>query len=78
MINGRKYISTLRKNPLRTILTAFGVFWGIFMLVIMLGSGNGLQNGVNQDFSGVETNSFFVWAQRTSKPYMGMQPGRDV
>ncbi len=68
--------STLRKNPLRTILTAFGVFWGIFILVIMLGSGNGLQNGVNQDFSGIKTNSFFVWAQRTSKPYMGMQPGR--
>ncbi|MFI5218752.1 MAG: ABC transporter permease [Bacteroidia bacterium] len=68
--------STLRKNPLRTILTAFGVFWGIFMLVIMLGSGNGLKNGVNQDFAGVKTNSFFVWAQRTSKPYLGMQPGR--
>ncbi len=68
--------TTLRKNPLRTAMTAFGVFWGIFMLVIMLGSGNGLRNGVNQDFTGITTNSFFVWAQRTSKPYMGMQPGR--
>jgi len=68
--------TTLRKNPLRTLLTAFGVFWGIFMLVIMLGSGNGLRNGVNRDFSGIKTNSFFVWAQRTSKPYQGMQPGR--
>lgn len=68
---------TMRKNKLRTFLTAFGVFWGILMLVIMLGSGKGLQNGVMNDFKGTATNSFFVWAQKTTKPYMGMQPGRN-
>ena len=72
----QEIMSTLKKNPLRTFLTAFGVFWGILMLVIMLGSGKGLQNGAMSDFQGTSTNSFFVWAQRTSKPYLGMQPGR--
>lgn len=66
----------LRKNKLRTFLTAFGVFWGIFMLVIMLGSGNGLQNGVTQNFGDMATNSIFVWAQQTSIPYKGFPRGR--
>lgn len=73
----QEIMSTIKKNPLRTFLTAFGVFWGILMLVIMLGSGKGLQNGAMSDFAGTATNSFYVWAQRTSKPYMGMQPGRN-
>lgn len=72
----QEIIATIKKNKLRTILTAFGVFWGILMLVIMLGSGRGLQNGAMSDFAGTATNSFYVWAQRTTKPYMGMQPGR--
>lgn len=67
---------SLRKNKLRTLLTAFGVFWGIFMLVVMLGSGSGLENGVSSGFGSGATNSFFVWAQRTSKPYAGLPPGR--
>ena len=74
--NWQEIFATIKKNKLRTFLTAFGVFWGIFMLVIMLGSGNGLQYGVLKDFSGTATNSFFMWAQKTSKPYKGMQPGR--
>jgi putative ABC transport system permease protein len=72
----QEIFATMKKNPLRTVLTAFGVFWGILMLIIMLGSGKGLQNGTMSDFQGVATNSFFVWAQKTTKPYMGMQPGR--
>ncbi|MDQ3049060.1 MAG: ABC transporter permease, partial [Bacteroidota bacterium] len=51
--------------------------WGIFMLVIMLGAGNGLKNGVMQDFQGTSTNSFFMWTQKTTKAYKGMQPGRN-
>lgn len=67
----------MKKNKLRTFLTAFGVFWGIFMLVIMLGSGSGLRHGVLKEFQGSATNSFFVWAQTTTKAYKGMKPGRD-
>ena len=66
----------LRKNKLRTFLTAFGVFWGIFMLVIMLGSGNGLENGVTQNFGDMATNSVFIWTQQTSVPYKGFPRGR--
>lgn len=66
----------LSKNKLRTFLTAFGVFWGIFMLVVMLGSGNGLQNGVTQNFGDMATNSVFIWTQQTSVPYNGFSRGR--
>jgi len=66
----------LRSNKLRTILTAFGVFWGIFMLVIMMGSGNGLENGVSQNFGDMATNSVFMWTQQTSVPYKGFTRGR--
>lgn len=72
----QEIFSSLKKNPLRTILTAFGVFWGIFMLIIMLGSGNGLENGVTRDFGGSATNSIFIWTQRTSIPYAGLPEGR--
>lgn len=67
---------TLAKNKIRTFLTAFGVFWGIFMLVIMLGSGSGLENGVTSGMGNFATNSFFVWTQRTSIPYKGFPRGR--
>lgn len=71
-------IATIKNNKLRTVLTAFGVFWGIFMIVLMLGIGNGLQKGVLNQFSGTATNSFYIWGSRTSMPYMGMKPGRYV
>jgi len=72
----QEIFATIRKNKLRTFLTMLGVFWGIFMLVIMLGSGNGLRNGILKGFNGTATNSFFAWAQQTSKAYKGMKPGR--
>lgn len=72
----QEIFSSLSKNKLRTFLTAFGVFWGIFMLIIMLGSGNGLRNGVIGSFAGDATNSVFIWTQRTSIPYAGLPKGR--
>lgn len=57
-------------------MTAFGVFWGIFMLIIMLGSGAGLENGVTSGMGKFATNSFFVWTQRTTMPFKGFPRGR--
>jgi putative ABC transport system permease protein len=74
--NWQEIYATIKKNKLRTFLTSLGVGWGIFMLVIMLGAGNGLKNGVMSDFKGTATNSFFLWTQKTTKPYKGMKPGR--
>jgi putative ABC transport system permease protein len=73
----QEIFATMKKNKLRTFLTAFGVFWGIFMLVIMLGSGSGLRHGVLKEFQGSATNSFFVWTETTTKAYKGMKPGRN-
>ncbi len=66
----------LKSNKLRTFLTAFGVFWGIFMLIIMLGSGKGLENGVYYGMGDFATNSVFIWTQPTTKPYKGYKQGR--
>ncbi|MGM0530917.1 MAG: ABC transporter permease [Bacteroidota bacterium] len=70
--------SVLKKNKLRTFLTAFGVFWGIFMLIIMLGSGNGMKNGITAGIGDFATNSFFMWGQQTSLPYAGYSKGRNI
>jgi putative ABC transport system permease protein len=70
--------AALLRNRVRTFLTAFGVFWGIFLLMIMLGSGTGLHNGVMRGFGGMATNSIFLWTQRTQKPYLGLPAGREI
>lgn len=57
-------------------MTAFGVFWGIFMLIIMLGSGRGLENGVTSGMGNFATNSVFMWTNQTSMPYQGFPKGR--
>jgi len=69
-------IEALTSNWFRTILTAFGVLWGIFILVILLAAGKGLENGVKQGFGGIATNTMFMWSQVASKPYKGMPKGR--
>lgn len=66
----------LKQNKFRTFLTAVGVSWGIFMLVIMLGAGKGLKNGIYDGMGGFATNSAFVWPQRTNMPYKGFKKGR--
>jgi putative ABC transport system permease protein len=66
----------LAKNKIRSLLTAFGVFWGIFMLVVMSGAGNGLRNGLIEGVSKFATNSAFMWTERTSEPYKGFKRGR--
>lgn len=68
--------AALKSNKLRTFLTAFGVFWGIFMLIIMLGSGKGLENSVFEDMGDFATNSAFIWARKTTMPYKGFTRGR--
>ena len=72
----KEIYQTLSKNKLRTILTAFGVFWGIFMLIIMLGSGHGLENGVTESFGGTAKNAVYMWTQNTSIAYKGLPRGR--
>lgn len=69
-------IEALSSNWFRTVLTAFGVLWGIFILVILLAAGNGLENGIKQGFSGMATNSMFMWSQTASQPYKGLPKGR--
>src|SRR5690606_4065114 len=72
----QEIMDSLRKHKLRTALTALGVFWGIFMLIFMLGMGSGLRNAVFRDFGNHAKNVMYVWTSSTSLPYKGFQPGR--
>ncbi len=67
---------TIRSNRRRSLATAFGVFWGIFMLVILTSVGAGFSNGILREVSGIATNSVFYWTNTTSKPYQGFRSGR--
>lgn len=69
-------LEALNANKMRTFLTAFGVFWGITILVLLLALTNGLRNGVTADFGGFATNSIFMWTQGTSKAYKGLPKQR--
>lgn len=71
-------VSTLRRNKLRTLLTGMSVAWGTFMLVLLLGAGRGLQNGVTWEFRDDALNSIWIWSGLTSRAYAGRGPGRDV
>jgi putative ABC transport system permease protein len=73
----QEIMSALKKNKLRTFFTAFGVFWGVFMLIVMLGSGAGLRNGVTGDFGDFATNSVFMWTRPTTIPYKGLPRARN-
>jgi putative ABC transport system permease protein len=79
MLDGlQEILYTLRQNKLRTLLTAFGVFWGIFMLILLLGFGRGMQNGVMNDFGSDVLDAIMVWSGDTSVSYRGMGIGRKI
>lgn len=74
----QEIFSTLRRHKLRTTLTAFGVFWGIFMLTVLLGAGKGLEKGVDEGFPKT-TNTLWIWSQgATQIPFQGMPVGRNI
>jgi len=79
MLDGlQEILFTLRQNKLRTSLTAFGVFWGVFMLILLLGFGRGMQNGAMDNFGSDVLDFILVYAGDTSLPYQGMGVGRRI
>lgn len=69
---------TIKRNKLRTALTGFAVAWGIFMLIVLLGAGNGLLNAFEQQSGSMAMNSFQIWPGRTSLPFQGLKEGRSI
>ena len=67
---------TISRNKVRSIMTAFGVSWGLFMFIILVGFGNGFQRGIMENFQGFAMNSSFMYTDRTSVPYKGFRKGR--
>lgn len=70
--------STMKKNKLRTFLTGFSVAWGIFMLIVLLGAGNGLENGIAYNFQDMAENTVTCWSRYTTLPYKGFLPNRRI
>lgn len=69
-------VDALSKNRLRSFLTAFGIFWGVFMLVLLMGGGKGLESMLGNNFAGFASNSGFMGTMNTSLPYKGFSEGR--
>ncbi len=74
----QEIFDTIRKNKLRTFLTGLSVASGIFILVILLGFGQGFQNGIRKEFEADATNRVWVWTQSTTKEHNGLNPGRRI
>jgi putative ABC transport system permease protein len=74
----QEVFDSFSKNKLRSILTMVGVWWGILLLIGLLGSARGLENSFNRLFGSFATNSVFIWAQNTSKPFKGFQEGKQI
>jgi putative ABC transport system permease protein len=74
----QEIFANIKKNRLRTFLTGFSVSWGIFMLIVLLGAGTGLRNGVKNQFSRDAVNSVWLNAGKTANAFEGYQPGREI
>src|SRR5690606_4119687 len=74
----QEIFETIRKNKLRTFLTGLSVASGIFILVILLGIGQGMRNGIASEFEGDAANILYIWTGATSIEYKGMNPGRRI
>lgn len=72
----KEILDTITRNKSRSLLTGFGVFWGVFMLIVLMGGGQGLKELLQVNFSGFATNTAVIWAQNTTKPYKGFNKGR--
>jgi putative ABC transport system permease protein len=73
----KEILEVLTTNWFRTVLTAFGVFWGILILIILLAAGKGLENGIRADFDNIATNTMFIWTRSTTKAYKGLPKDRN-
>tara|TARA_B100001057_G_scaffold501110_1_gene620679 strand:+ start:40509 stop:41762 length:1254 start_codon:yes stop_codon:yes gene_type:complete len=69
---------SVTKNKVRTVITMIGVWWGILLLIALLGAARGMENSFNRLFGDFATNSVFIWGQSTSIPFKGFQEGKRV
>lgn len=72
----KEILEVLSSNVFRTLATSFGVGWGIFILIILLAAGKGLENGIRADFGDIATNTMFMWSRNTTMSYKGLPKGR--
>ena len=72
----KEILDTITRNKSRSLLTGFGVFWGVFMLIALMGGGQGLKELLQNNFAGFATNTAMIYAQNTTKPYKGFNKGR--
>ena len=74
----KEILDTITRNKSRSLLTGFGVFWGVFMLIALMGGGQGSAEMLQNNFTGFATNTAIIWAQNTTKPYKGFNKGRSL
>ena len=72
----QEIFGSIKKSKLRTAITVIGVLWGVFLFITLLGAAKGMENGFDREFKNLATNSIFLWAERTERPYKGFQRGR--